>query len=487
MADYLHGAYGNVYAAGTRDALVSQPIVYIGTAPVHTLPGGGDNVNKPVLVNNIGEARRMFGYSEDWASYTLCEPMYVHLLQKGVGPLVLINVLDPAKHKAAAPVTTTATPSGGRALVTGAENAILDSVTVEDMAEGEDYTLTYDHAKNTLVFSEVEPDSLGSAPLTITYDEVDPSEVDEDVIIGESDDEGINTGIYAVRSVYPATGAIPSMLMCPGFAEIPKVHEVMVALSTKINGHWDTYLYVDLPLVDATNKAIKLSNVAKWKNDNGYTRDNETVYFPMAEGVDGRKYHLSVLAAANLQELNAAQSGIPYKTASNTESAAIRGLFMGAGSEGRYFDDEIINRTLNQHGIASAAYMGGRWVIWGAHSAAYDQERGDQINVSETNRMMLNYLSNDFQKRRVTDVDQPMSVNRIRAIIAEEQARLDALIKIGAICHGQVVNNDGADRKSDIMRGDFLFTFLVTVTPLGKSLTANVTWTDKGFETYFTA
>ena len=39
--------------------------------------------------------------------------------------------------------------------------------------------------------------------------------------------------------------------------------------------------------------------------------------------------------------------------------------------------------------------------------------------------------------------------------------------------------------KSDIMSGDYTFMFDITTTPLAKSLTAIVNWTDDGFVTYF--
>ena len=129
--------------------------------------------------------------------------------------------------------------------------------------------------------------------------------------------------------------------------------------------------------------------------------------------------------------------------------------------------------------------MGGRWCIWGCHSADYDQESGDQINVSETNRMMLYYISNDFQHRRTLDVDKPLTANDIASIVAEEQTRLDALTKIGALTYGEAHLNADADAKSDIMNGDYSFTFNVTTTPLAKSLTAIVNWTEDGFTTYF--
>lgn len=484
--DYLHGAYSQIQTAGTRVASKSRSaIVYIGTAPVQTLSGGGKNVNRPILVNNIAEARKLFGYSEDWAKYTLCEAMHAHFENNAVGPLVFINVLDPAVHKAEEEGSVSLTPENGQITITNAEDIILDSIQITGKNLGEDYTVQYNLGKQVITISELRAGALGTAALSITYSSVDPSKVDASAVIGSSDGAGLNTGLYAIKNVYQETGYIPSFLLAPGFSSIPKIHTAMVQNAQKVNSHWDAYLMVDLPIVDEESTKITLATASAWKKANGYNNPNETVYFPLAEGTDGKIYHLSVLAAANFQTLLVEQDGIPYKTASNTECAFIKNLYLGEDSTGRVYDDALINNTLNANGIASAAYVGGRWAIWGCHSADYNQEDGDQINVSETNRMMLYYISNDFQHRRTRNVDKPMTSNDLKTIVSEEQTRLDALVKIGALTYGQVNLNANADARSDIMNGDFSFAFNVTTTPLAKSLTALVNWTSDGFVTYF--
>ena len=495
MSDYLHGAYGQIQTVGTRVAEESQSaIVYIGTAPVHTLAlenGGSYNVNKPVLVRNIAEARKYFGYSEDWAKYTLCEAMHVHLEVKGVGPLVLINVLDPARHKASAKVTNTLTPNNGRISIPSAENVILESVVIKTTGEspvtkvkGTDYTIAYNIDKKTIVISEVTAGSLGSAALSVEYYNIDAAAVTAADVIGATDGLGQNSGIFAVADVYQLTGCIPSFVGCPGFSSVSAVHAAMGAQSRKINGHWDAYLFADLPILDGET-AITLETVRTYKAANGYNQENETVYFPLAKGVDGKTYHLSVLSAANFQALLMAQDGIPWKTASNTECEVMSSLYLGENDTGRVIDDSLINNKLNKYGIASAAFVGGRWVIWGCHSADYDPDNGDEINLAETNRMMLYYISNDFQHRRIGDVDKPVTNNDLKTIVAEEQTRLDALVKVGALTYGTVELNASADSASDIMDGDYSFAFNVTTTPLAKSLTAIVNWTDEGLTTYY--
>lgn len=78
-----------------------------------------------------------------------------------------------------------------------------------------------------------------------------------------------------------------------------------------------------------------------------------------------------------------------------------------------------------------------------------------------------------------------MTANDLQTIIAEEQTRIDALLNIGALTRGVVALNADAQAKSDIMSGDYSFLFDITTTPLARSLTAIVNWTNEGFVTYF--
>ena len=345
-----------------------------------------------------------------------------------------------------------------------------------------DYTISYNIAKKSIVITGLT--NLGTDALSIEYDTVTPSAVTSETVIGTTDGNGTNTGLFAIQNVYQLAGVIPAYLIAPGFSSVPAVHAAMFQNSQKVNGHWDMWMFSDLPIADG-NTALTMDSAVTYKNANGYTHENETVYFPMVEGTDGKKYHLSVLAAANFLEILGENDGIPFHSASNTDAPIIAKLWLGAGSENKLYDDQKINEKLNKNGIASAAYVGGRWAIWGAHAADYNQDDADSVNVSETSRMMLFYISNDFQARRPRDVDKPMTANDIASIVAEEQARLDALIAMGALIYGQASLSAESLANSDVYSGDFLFEFRVTTTPLAKSLKAMVTWVDEGFSTYY--
>ncbi len=490
MSEYLHGAYGESNAVGSRVATESQSaVVVVGTAPVNQIAGGASNVNVPIVVSNIAEARKYFGYSSDWDKYSICEAFHVFFEQRGVGPLVVINVLDPtdSDHRGAS-ATKTATPSGGKLVFTGCEDVILDSVVLTagdtTFVKDTDYTISYDFAKKTITASELTSGALGSATVTATYFPVDPSGVTDTDVIGATDGEGLNTGIYAVKDVYQKTGMIPAFLIVPGFSSSTAVHAAMYANSLNINDHWDMFMYADLPLMNGATQ-LTMDTIVAYKSANGYDHENEKVFFPMVEGIDGKKYHLSVLAMAALLEVLTENDDIPYFSSSNIAVGIVKNLYLGASYTGRVWDDYIINNKLNKYGICSAAYVGGRWAIWGAHCADYTFDDGDTFNVSETNRMMLYYICNDFQHRHFSDVDQPMSTNDIQSIVAEEQARLDALKSIGALTYGVADVDASVDARSDMLNGNYAFTFNVTTTPLAKSLKAIVNWVEDGFAIYF--
>ena len=487
MSDgYLHGAYGLTQVAGSRVAAKSQnAMVLVGTAPVHTVLGGKESVNKPILVHDIAEARRYFGYSENWNDYTLCEAMHMFLERKAVGPLVLINVLDPEKHRMADVGTRMLKPVNGRITMICAESIILDSVQVGGFERDKDYAISYNFQKKTITITEILPGGLGDDAIEISYTTVDPSAVTENDVIGTSDGNGLNTGLYCMKNVYQITGYIPSFLLAPGFSSIPAVHAAMCENSRKNNNHWDAWLFVDLPLVGSDGTALTLDNVHAWRKENGYTKQNETVCFPMIQGTDGKLYHMSVVRAANFAQLLLENEGIPYHTASNTAAPIIANLWFGKDSEKRIYDDELINRKLCRNGISSAVYMGGRFVIWGAHAADYGVENKTEENASETARMMLYYISNDFQKRRHHDVDKPLSYNDVTSIVAEEQNRLDSLVKMGALAYGDASLNADEIARSDMLSGNYVFTFSVIIAPLAKSLTAIVRWGDDGYDTQF--
>lgn len=101
MATYKHGVYTSEQATSMTAPVTGTAglQVVVGTAPVNMLEHPEQAVNTPLLAYNYKEAVAAVGYHDDFAAYTLCESISAAFSVVGTGPLVLINVLDPAKHR----------------------------------------------------------------------------------------------------------------------------------------------------------------------------------------------------------------------------------------------------------------------------------------------------------------------------------------------------------------------------------------------------
>ena len=133
MATYKHGVYTSEQATSMTAPVTGTAglQVVVGTAPVNMLEHPEQAVNTPLLVYNYKEAVAAVGYHDNFAAYTLCESISAAFSVVGTGPLVLINVLDPAKHTADIAETTVQVNSG--VAVLDAVGVLLDKLTVEEM------------------------------------------------------------------------------------------------------------------------------------------------------------------------------------------------------------------------------------------------------------------------------------------------------------------------------------------------------------------
>ncbi len=487
---YKHGVYGVVAELPNKQIASAASVpVYVGTAPVH-LAGSDEYINKPVVLHNMAEAIEKLGYSDDWSKYTLCEAMDAHFEKGGIGPIVCINVFDPSKNKNEAAKSVTANFVNGMAEVADAEACIIRTLKVT--AEGgdptyelgTDYTVQYSVVSKKLRIYAVKGGKIaGDTAVKAEYNEAKPETVTQADVIGTTDGAGVNTGLYAIADIYQVCALLPCVVLAPGFSHIPEVRAVMQKMSKQVAGHWDFMFYTDIPLADK-GAAITLKTANDWKVKSGYNADNEKVFFPMWKSTEGKKYHLSVLYMVNKQLLDATNEGIPYETASNTNIIVPGSVYFG---DGKYavLTDEHINNHLDANGITGCLYIGGKWVLWGTHTASYSQETKDSLNVFDTGLQMLQWLSNDFQQRRVENIDKRIEKNKSQQIVAEEQARLDALIAIGALSFGRVYFAGYNKGTSDLIEGDFEFKFEVTTSPLMKSLSASISYTDIGLQTIF--
>lgn len=469
---YKHGVYGESIPskAQVSPENVGTLPVYIGIAPVGQLANYSNAVNKPILVGSFEEAKAAVGYNDDFAGYTLCEAIDAHFRTNlgAIGPIVLINVLDPAMHKTE---DQTANPSitYGRGIINN-KNVILNSIAITGKTLGTDYRAYYTDDGSQVIIEEIVSGSLG-ASAAVTFDETDPEAILADDIIGKYDPETEErTGLFCIDLIYQLFNAIPTILLAPGWSNTPTIDAALKTKCQKINGHWDCTVFSDL---DAGTVAL----IQTWKNTNGYISKLEKVFWPCVK--KGTKiYHLSTLAAVTKQRLDYENSNVPFESPSNKQ-LDITALCLEDGTA-ITFDEKQAN-VLNSRGITTVNFSGGKWVLWGPHMANYEYgvtAAADEI--FDASIFMMQYLNNDFQIRNPGVVDSPIDRRDIDYILNVEQLRLNALITDGRLLYGKIEFRPSSNPSNDLIQGDFVFDTSVTYTPPGKSLTQKLQYTDAG-------
>lgn len=486
---YLYGAYGHIGETTARNAVQAGTVpVYIGTAPVNLVRGfaASNVINNPVKVSNMQDAQRKLGYSADWEGFTLCEAFAAHFNNPigNVGPIYVINVLDPATMKQETQTTKELLFSGGRAEFKS-DKIILDSLVIADKVEGVDFTISYNYAKGTVVITSLDQEEPLTGTLTVSFDEVDTTAVTTEDIIGGVTSAGEYTGLGALALLYQEHNAVANILAAPGWGEIPAVYNALVAASQKINGHWDAFVVVDIPIEDASGAVDTIDKAKAWKDANGYRSERAKVYWPMAVNNAGEKYHLSTMAVATMQRTDFSHDSIPMETPGN-KPVAITKLYFGEGSTNRGYDQQTANE-LTQRGISTAVYWGGNWVLWGDHTAAYSYGADvDPRAIFDVSIRMLMHITNSFQREWGTSIDEPMTLQLRDTILNREQEKLDSLVSMGALIgEPKVLFIETANPITDMMNGDFRWDIAVTPTPPLKSASVYVTYTDEGFAAYF--
>lgn len=493
MKEYLYGAYGGLGESITRSAeQVATVPVYVGVAPVNLVRGyaTGDLINHPVRVSNMADAQRKGGYSKNWAAYGLCEAFTAHFDNPlgNIGPIQIINVLDPETHKKTEQTTRELTFDKGRCEFLS-DTIILDSLLIADKVEGVDYLLTYDFAKGKVVISSANPEDPLTGTVSVGFYEVTPEAITEDNIKGQATEDGEYTGLAAIALLYPEQYKVVNLIAAPGWADRPAIYQAMVESAIKVNGHWGAFVVADLPLEHEGNKVDTMAKAVAWKYANEYTSELAKSYWPQGLDAEGRVYHLSTLAIVEYMRTDASHKSVPMETNGNKPIPIVRQYF-GEDSQSRGFDQEQ-SKQLTKEGISTAVSWGGSWVLWGDSTDAYrfisedDPDYGavtiDPRAVFDINMRMLLHIVNDFQLEWSPVINEPMSLQLKERIISREQEKLDALVAEGALVGSPIIEYLPAENdQEEVLHGRFKWSISATPAPPLKSATAVVAYTDAG-------
>ena len=158
--------------------------VVVGLAPVNM--GSLADPLAPQIAYSYDEAVQKMGMSADHLTYTICESIKLSFANYNVSPLIMINVLDPSKHKEQKTSVSVSMLEGKAELPE--EGVIPSSLqltqTEQALQVGTDYNLSFD-TDGKAVIERIEGGKIASdtASLTATYDVLDPTAVeDEDIL-----------------------------------------------------------------------------------------------------------------------------------------------------------------------------------------------------------------------------------------------------------------------------------------------------------------
>ncbi|MBN1048710.1 hypothetical protein FDC27_05185 [Clostridium botulinum] len=474
---YKHGLYGSLVASDESITTSKTVPIYIGTAPIHRIKSDNRVLNKPLLIRNLEQAQIKLGYREtdNFDEFTLSGVVFAHFSNniKPIGPIVVI-VLDTIIT--ADNVNSTIDIINGTGVIN--DNALIDTISIEDKVLGVDYDLKYNESGVLEISQLGDTKSLGES-VSVTYKKVDTSKIKSENVIGSYNEETeTRTGIQAIQDVYEELNIIPEISAAPGYSHIKEIEQALVKATSKISDRWESICYTDINSLEADSR----DKAIKWKEEHKYNSKCEKTCWP--KFITGKKVLWgSIVAIVRKLQTDAENDGIPYETSSN-KAIDIDGLIVN-GKQIRFSQEKA--NELNEKGITTAIYSGGRYVLWGPHMSNYDYGSTTAVDeIFDVNIMMNKYLLNDFNYRNIDLIDKPMTRNDVDAIIVSEQTILNSYVTAGQLLYGEIKFINSNNSRSDMIQGDFSFDTLVTNTPPAKSITQRVKSTSKGIESLYT-
>jgi len=451
---YKHG----VYVTEQATSLVA-PIegtaglqVIIGTAPVNQVPYNtisGGVVNTPILAYTYKEAVSKLGFSYNFKDYTLCQSIYACFQVVGCAPIVLINVLDPDKHRTDIEKTTLAVSEDSTAQITE-EGVLTDTLKVLDgeteLVKGEDYTATM----NDDGLIDIVVLKAGLTSINVSGKKIDPSQITaEDIVGGYSRTQKTETGIEAVRKVYPKLGMTPGIILAPYWSKDSAVDAALQAKTTGMNGCFQCFYCADID--SSANGAVEYTDVKRQKESQGLSGA-----YGCAGWLWGKvgNYYIcpSALIAAKLAYVDTSLGDIPYDGVDN-QTMAISAACLEDETE-VLLDQEQAN-VVNSYGIVTFLNING-WRLWGNNTCAYPSTT-DPKDRWISIRRFLSWAANTFILTYFQKVGRPMNKRLINTILDSENIRGNSFVARGICARYEIVFLEDENPTTDLINGKITF------------------------------
>lgn len=454
MSGFYHGVKTGKLATSVSTPVTADSGIHfvVGTAPVQAVGGA---VNKAVLCNSYAEAVQAVGYSDDWKKYTLCEEIYTAFVLYKIAPIVLVNVLDPAKHRKKFSANEFELSEERTVLLP--REVIAETVKIGDYVENEDYGLIYTDSALAVEVIEGGKITADIKALSIEYSAVAPELVTKTDIIGGYDVENNEyKGLELIDSVFPKYGIVPEIILCQNYSTDSEVAAVMSAKTENING-----VFSGICIIDADTKdTVRYTDVPEWKKANNITKPGQILVYPKVKLGD-RIFNYSTHEACRMTATDAAEDlgdGTPCESPSN-KTLQIDSMVLEDGTE-VLFDLTQAN-YLNQNGIVTALNFIGGYVSWGNSTACFPSNTDVTeyyINVSR----MFKWVANSVVLSTWNKVDRRLNRRLLESITQSLNQWLNGLMSEEKILGGRVEFLEDENQDIDLMAGKATFHIFLT-------------------------
>jgi phage tail sheath protein FI len=459
VSTYKHGVTWrdvptSVVAPVTADSGI--PVV-VGAAPVQYATSPAP-LNVPRVYYSFEEAVAEMGYDEDYAAYGLCEAMYVYFALHNVGPIILINVFDPATNLKTPVVAATVNIVGGEAEIE-VEDILLSTVVVKDSAglityvKDTDYTIGYT-ADNTVLITRIPSGTIPAIATTlkVDYTQTNPAAIDKTEIIGGVDGTtGKTKGLEAVEDVFPATAIVPGILLTPGYSQEPEVAAVLTAKAENINGCFRCMTYADID----SETVLKAQDVNAWKNTNNYVSNRMAVFWPRV-ALDSKQFWMSTQAAALTEWVDQKNGDVPVESPSNKNLKMNKTVANVYTDPDDVFFSKAYADMLNGQGVVSAINWIGGWKLWGNNTSIYPSNSDPKDRWIPVRRM-TDWLGNTIVLTVYQFVDRPGNRRLIDAIIDSLNIWLNSLVAAGNALGARVEFRHDENPDTELLAGHYKF------------------------------
>lgn len=459
---------------------------------VGTAPQG--KVNEPVLCATYADLVAEFGFvpaeldAESGLkkfAFSISEFAQSQFGLFGVGPVIVVNVLDPAEHKAETTTKSVTLDAKTGSFTVKETGILLDSVSIVPSSgsayvKGTDYEVAFNDDAH-LVITSLKGDNgvfkcaVGEA-LTFNAEKADPTKVTKEDVVGGVDAQGNKSGFELVDECFPRFRLVPGILLAPGFSSNATVAAIMAAKCANINELFSCVCLVDIPTDTVTN----YSQVPAWKNENNVVDSLQYALWPMIK-LDDTLYHASTQVAGLIGKVDGEHDDVPYKSPSN-ENVQATATVLADGTE--VFIDKVKADYLNGQGIATFMNFMNGWVLWGNRTACFPGNTDVKDNFLCIRRM-FNWVGNTLIQTFWQKVDDPTNLRLVQTVVESCNVMMNGWAARQYILGGRVVLLDSENPKTDLMNGKIRFHVYITPPSAAEELEFIMEYDPQYVETLF--